>query len=96
VSENSEDLLPPQGTKMSVVATATFTKDSAQRALMQSIELSDEQLELLKDQQLSVFYQWNPHHQDAFCLLTLAKPVDEDEDDDQTGAKSPFSSDSED
>jgi hypothetical protein len=99
MSDNTENVETPeettQGKKMQVVASATFTKEMVQNAVLRDILANDEYREQLAGQELAAFYQFNPHHAEAFCLLTLARDVPEEQeetsgdDDDDTVSKAP-------
>ena len=80
---------------MEVVASATFTKEMVQHAILESILSNEQNKEALKDQDLVALYQFNPYHDDSYCLVTLVRePEESHEDSPLTGATSPFSTDS--
>ena len=93
MEENTENQ-SPEGKKMEVVASATFTKEMVQHAVLESILSNENNREALKDQNLVALYQFNPYHSDAYCLVTLVRePEASDEDDSTTGETSPFTTD---
>tara|TARA_Y100000310_G_C20327083_1_gene643497 strand:- start:229 stop:501 length:273 start_codon:yes stop_codon:yes gene_type:complete len=59
--------------KMEIVATATLTKDNVQRAILQSVLAAEENKKALEGQDLVAHYQFNPNHNEAFCLMTLTR-----------------------
>ena len=61
------------GNDVSIVATATLTRDQVQRSVLQTVLADDENRQLLEGQNLVAHYQFNPHHKDAFCLVTLTR-----------------------
>ncbi len=85
------------GNDVSIVATATLTRDQVQRSVLQTVLADDENRQLLEGQNLVAHYQFNPHHRDAFCLVTLTRTSEQPQelqDDDQEEAPSEeFSSD---
>ena len=66
---------------MSIVATATLTKDNVQRAILESVLANDENRKALQGQDMMAHYQFNPHHAEAFCLVTLTRPAEQSQDD---------------
>jgi hypothetical protein len=68
---------------MEIVATATLTKDQVQRSVLQSVLANDENRKSLEGQDLMAHYQFNPHHAEAFCLVTLTRPAEQSQDDEE-------------
>ena len=68
---------------MEIVATATLTKDQVQRSVLQSVLANDENRKALEGQDLVAHYQFNPHHDEAFCLVTLTRTSEKKIQDDQ-------------
>tara|TARA_Y100000310_G_C20076573_1_gene531841 strand:+ start:226 stop:495 length:270 start_codon:yes stop_codon:yes gene_type:complete len=66
---------------MEIVATATLTKDQVQRSVLQSVLANDENRKTLEGQDLMAHYQFNPHHAEAFCLVTLTRTEEQSQDD---------------
>jgi hypothetical protein len=90
--------------KLEVVASVTLTKNMIKRAALESILASDQNREALKDMNLTAHYQFNPYHDDAFCLVTLVRDPsqtqelqadvsDVDDDDSETSISTDSSSD---
>ena len=83
MSDNTENVEiqeePAQNKKMRVVASATFTKEMVQNAVLKDLFTNDEYREQLEGQELAAFFQFNPHHTDSFCLLTLARDMPADD-----------------
>jgi hypothetical protein len=91
---NTKNQNSDEGKKMEVVASATFTKEMVQHAVLETILSNEQNKESLKNQDLVALYQFNPYHDDAYCLVTLVRePEETHEDAPSTVAISPVSTD---